>query len=181
MKLFEFLVATLLCALPFPVHVNCDCEGQLVSLYNIGSGYMPYAKHDGANKYLGFDDARSLLGSDYPERTSWTLIYNSNGSVSFKNLRLPSLCIKYYQSGSGVIQETCNTENDSKFQFELRLHKSGAVQVVFGNLNECLYNNSGDIYNGPCLKNDRNYLWALIPPLKNDDMSRSDDSDELLR
>ncbi|TLY46938.1 MAG: hypothetical protein E6K54_07750 [Gammaproteobacteria bacterium] len=145
-------------------HAMSSEIGPEISLYNIGTGYIPYTYHNGSNEYLGFNYAYELSGSDYPQRSTWNIIYNQNGTVSFRN-NYRNVCMKWYGTGYGVIQETCNTI-DEKQQFNLKLTDTGALLVKFKSNNECLYANTDYMYSGDCATDNPNYLWAIIPPLK---------------
>ncbi|RDH39919.1 MAG: hypothetical protein CFE62_006475 [Candidatus Aquirickettsiella gammari] len=138
--------------------------GPEISLYNIGTGYLPYIYHNGSNEYLGFDYAYELRGSDYPQRASWNIVYNANGTISFRN-SYKNVCIQwYYGDGYRTIQQRCNTV-DARQQFNLQLTTTGALLIKSQKNGQCLYSN-GNLYNGTCQPKNLDYFWALIPPLK---------------
>lgn len=177
MKFFELLVATLLYLylVDFPTLILCECSpGRVISLYNIGTGYLSYLAEGNIEVKSAY--ASVFENGDRPARASWTLIDNSDGSVSFSNLALPSHCLRHdyrwITSSDPLIADSCDIENDDKFKFELRLHNSGALQIVRKGTERCVFDNGEGVwygmYSDDCKENDRKFLWAFVPPYKID-------------
>lgn len=176
MKFFELLLVTLLCFVNFPsiiISEDVCTEGQALSLYNIGTGDLPHPQ-DSDYKIIETLPAHKLLSDT--AKASWRLVDNSDGSVSFRNLKWPSWCLRHethwYSKQYYLVMDACNIENDSRFKFLIRLHKSGAIQIVLKDHNKCLYDDGeGYLYYGvyadEC-QDDHIHLWAFVPPLKID-------------
>lgn len=140
--------------------------GPEISLYNIAQGYLAYTFHNGDNEWLGFNNAYYLNSSGYQTRGIWNLIYNTNGTVSFKNKNQPNLCIEFYGTDENVVQKTCNTQNENQ-QFNVVPTSNGAVRLKFKSNGQCLYDNAGYVYSKACPNEpNRYYNWAIIPPLQ---------------
>lgn len=141
-----------------------------ISLLNVGTGYLPYTWASRTNQYLGFNYANELTG--YRENASWYPIYNSNGTVSFKDVAR-NYCIQHYSTDYRVIQNPCDSNNLDQ-QFDLEPTKTGALLMKFRSNGECLYGTSGGsdspdsgyAHSGQCKHNNSDYYWAMIPPLK---------------
>ncbi len=140
--------------------------GPEISLYNIGEGYLAYTYHNGNNEWLGFNNAAYLNGNGYQNRGIWNVIYNANGTISFRNKAQPTLCIEFYGTDSNVVQKTCNTQNENQ-QFNLVPTSNGALRLKFKSNDQCLYDKDSYIYSKECPNEPNRYFnWAIIPPLQ---------------
>lgn len=169
-------IIALLSAVYFPIHVASeDCtEGQPISLFNLGTGYFPYAYSNSANSYVEVDSVTQLQSGSYPHRASWRIVNNPDGSISLRNVELVELCLRNYGVDYRLTQDRCNYL-DISFQFDIHFHKSGSIQLRFRNTDRCMYCNNKGIYNGQCQDDNHHYLWAVIPPLALDIESYSAD------
>lgn len=173
MKFVRLLVDLVLCSLLIiTIKAESQCtEGPAISLYNIATSFLACALGE---KDIKSDYSHHLLGED--AKASWRLIDNQDGSVSFRSVHFPLLCMRHEKrtltSDDPIWLDTCNIENDSRFKFDIRLHKSGAVQLQLKNTNKCIFDKGKGtwyygLYSNDC-DEDRKFLWAFIPPLKID-------------
>lgn len=166
MKLLLLLLTTVYTMMSFPSCVTSECyEGKPVSLYNLGTGFLAFAKSD----ETGIDSRRAgSLESAERLQVSWALIYNPDGSVSIRSVKFPELCLCYVNQffSEPLLLRKCDL-HDAKFQFNLRRHESGAFQLVLVSNGKCAYDNGDGAWYGlqtkPCEKNVRKFLFSLIP------------------
>lgn len=137
-----------------------------VSIYNIYYGTLIYSYHDFSNKYIYSDIAYQLSTGEYPARATWKKIYNSNGSVSFRNKFSSAYCLSYYYGTNYQLTQEYCVEDDTKQQFKIELVPSGAYLFKFMNaLDECIQQpiRKDNVVSKKCDKDDDKFHWALIP------------------
>lgn len=146
--------------------INAGSEPVYKSIYNVNHGALIYSHNHGHNQYLWADYAHNLSG-DWKVNANWSLVYNSDGTVSFANQR-SGLCLQHYGTNYQIVEHKC-TKDHAKQKFNFELISSGAVLIKFAYNGECLYMNSGvryySIYSDVCDQTKKDFYWAIVPPL----------------
>jgi cytolethal distending toxin subunit A len=138
-------------------------NGPELSLYSIGKGHVVYLYHNGNDHYLSTDYSDNLEG--YRDQSNWRLIFNSDGTVSFKN-EPQGVCMEYNDDDWPVKQIYCD-ENKKLQKFNLMVTDSGALLILAYN-GLCFNTNAVKkrVYTNSCDTSDPHFLWSLVAPWK---------------
>lgn len=146
---------------------NAAREPVYKSIYNVNHGALIYSHNHGQNQYLWADYAHNLSG-DWKANANWSLVYNSDGTISFVSQR-SGLCLQHYGTNYQIVEHKC-TESHEKQKFNFEFIKSGAILIRFAHNGECLYMHSGvryySIYSDVCDQTNKDFYWAIVPPLE---------------
>ncbi len=146
-----------------------------VSLYNLYSSVLIYKYWSQSNAFLAMKPAYGL-NKTWENKANWYLIYLSNGTVAFKNVDSPWICMASYGVDYRPISRPCNYD-DSKQQFTLIPTSTLAVMIENRDAmtDYCLTQVNGSDNDSVRMERCPNrsdgkkiplkYLWVMLPPL----------------
>lgn len=144
-------------------------DGEVLSLYNIGTSALIYSVKEQNDAYVSA--LRSYnLNNGWERNANWVLKKHGDGSFQFRNDKSSILCLSRYGLGYQMTQHDCSYSTDQKFN--IKKQGNGAYLLQLAYRNECAYIYTGYydyyVYTDTCPDTstpiDRKWLWALIPP-----------------
>jgi len=144
-----------------------------ISISNVWSGALIVVWATSSNNWLwGYTpyDAKT-----FGENNNWSISYNSDSTVSFKNIAQGTCMVAY--SEKGLTHNTCDNQSSNQ-KFQQILTGSGAVQLRSQSLGQCVtadesanYKYAFFVHFTPCASQgeeaDSKQLWVLNPATRN--------------